>query len=67
MPSTIEELEAAIEDCKSEANSILCLNRNVLEEYEHRLRQVIFGLLSFYFIVSFSSWIVYFCFIISSK
>ena len=55
MPSTIEELEAAIEDCKSEANSILCLNRNVLEEYEHRLRQVIFGLLSFYFIVSFSS------------
>lgn len=46
MPSTIEELEAAIQDCKSQADSILCLNRNVIEEYEHRQRQVKFG---FYF------------------
>lgn len=43
MPSTIEELEAAIQDCRSQADSILCLNRNVIEEYEYRLRQVIFG------------------------
>lgn len=48
MPSTIEELEAAIQECKSEANSILCLNRNVLEEYEHRLRQVTFSLFILY-------------------
>lgn len=42
MPSTIEDLQAAIQDCKSEANSIMCLNRNVLEEYEHRQQQVVF-------------------------
>ncbi|XP_024025820.1 structural maintenance of chromosomes protein 5 [Morus notabilis] len=40
MPSTIEELEAAIQDCRSQADSILCLNRNVIEEYEYRLRQI---------------------------
>ncbi|KAG0471723.1 hypothetical protein HPP92_016269, partial [Vanilla planifolia] len=32
MPATIEELEAAIQDGISEANSILFLNQNVLEE-----------------------------------
>lgn len=40
MPTTIEELEAAIQDNTSQANSILFLNHNVLEEYEHRQRQV---------------------------
>ncbi|PON84829.1 Structural maintenance of chromosomes protein [Trema orientale] len=39
MPSTIEELEAAIQDNISQAESIYSLNRNVLEEYEHRQRQ----------------------------
>lgn len=42
MPTTIEELEAAIQDNISQANSILFLNHNVLEEYEHRQRQVRF-------------------------
>ena len=41
MPTTIEELEAAIQDNISQANSILFLNHNVLEEYEHRQRQVL--------------------------
>ncbi|THU71336.1 hypothetical protein C4D60_Mb04t00330 [Musa balbisiana] len=36
MPGTIEELEAAIQDNISEANSILFLNQNILEEYENR-------------------------------
>ncbi|KAL0561835.1 hypothetical protein IC582_002280 [Cucumis melo] len=40
MPTTIEELEAAIQDNTSQANSILFLNHNVLEEYEHRQRQI---------------------------
>lgn len=40
MPGTIEELEAAIQDTLSEANSILLLNQNVLHEYESRQRQV---------------------------
>ncbi|KAL5708300.1 Structural maintenance of chromosomes protein 5 [Ranunculus cassubicifolius] len=40
MPSTIEELEAAIQDNVSQANSILFLNHNVLEEYETRQRKI---------------------------
>ncbi|XP_042483136.1 structural maintenance of chromosomes protein 5 isoform X2 [Macadamia integrifolia] len=40
MPSTIEDLEAAIEDNISEANSILFLNQNILEEYESRQRKI---------------------------
>ncbi|KAJ6964611.1 hypothetical protein NC652_002761 [Populus alba x Populus x berolinensis] len=36
MPTTIEELEAAIHDTLSQANSTLSLNQNVVEEYEHR-------------------------------
>ncbi|XP_061985542.1 structural maintenance of chromosomes protein 5 isoform X3 [Populus nigra] len=36
MPTTIEELEAAIQDTLSQANSTLSLNQNVVEEYEHR-------------------------------
>ena len=43
MPTTIEELEAAIQDNISQANSILFLNNNILEEYEHRKRQVVFS------------------------
>lgn len=40
MPSTIEELEAAIQDTISQANSILFLNHNILEEYENRQRKI---------------------------
>ncbi|KAM0950640.1 putative structural maintenance of chromosomes protein [Dioscorea sansibarensis] len=40
MPGTIEELEAAIQDNISAANSILCLNQNILEEYESRRRKI---------------------------
>lgn len=40
MPTTVEELEAAIQDMTSQANSILCLNHNILEEYESRQRKV---------------------------
>ncbi|XP_050212137.1 structural maintenance of chromosomes protein 5 isoform X2 [Mercurialis annua] len=40
MPTTIEELEAAIQDNLSQANSILFLNQNVLEEYEHRQKKI---------------------------
>lgn len=40
MPTTVEELEAAIQDCTSQANSILFLNPNILAEYEDRRRQV---------------------------
>lgn len=40
MPSTIEDLEAAIQDNISQANSILFLNHNILEEYESRQRKV---------------------------
>ncbi|PWA51844.1 structural maintenance of chromosomes protein 5 [Artemisia annua] len=39
MPSTIEELNAAIQDIASQANSILFLNHNILEEYERRQRK----------------------------
>lgn len=40
MPTTIEELEAAIRDNISQANSILFLNQNILQEYEHRQCQI---------------------------
>lgn len=40
MPVSIEELEAAIQDTISQANSILFLNHNILEEYEGRRRKV---------------------------
>ncbi|KAF5736462.1 structural maintenance of chromosomes protein 5 [Tripterygium wilfordii] len=40
MPTTIEELEAAIQDNLSQANTILLLNQNVLQEYEHRQKMI---------------------------
>lgn len=40
MPSTIEELNAAIQDITSQANSILFLNHNILEEYERRRKKI---------------------------
>ncbi|KAL0464463.1 UNVERIFIED_CONTAM: Structural maintenance of chromosomes protein 5 [Sesamum latifolium] len=40
MPTTVEDLEAAIQDTISEANSILFLNHNILEEYESRQRKI---------------------------
>ncbi|KAL2461210.1 Structural maintenance of chromosomes protein 5 [Abeliophyllum distichum] len=40
MPVSIEELEAAIQDTISQANSILFLNHNILEEYESRQRKI---------------------------
>ncbi|VFR02321.1 unnamed protein product [Cuscuta campestris] len=40
MPSTIEELEAAIQDTVYQANSILCLNPNSLEQYETRQKKI---------------------------
>lgn len=48
MPSTIEELNAAIQDITSQANSILFLNHNILEEYERRQRKVNFFSLMVY-------------------
>ncbi|KAI4333082.1 hypothetical protein L6164_017932 [Bauhinia variegata] len=40
MPTTIEELQAAIQDIVSQANSILFVNHNILEDYENRQRQI---------------------------
>uniref|UniRef100_A0A1D1YS75 Structural maintenance of chromosomes protein 5 n=1 Tax=Anthurium amnicola TaxID=1678845 RepID=A0A1D1YS75_9ARAE len=40
MPGTIEELEVAIEDTISQANSILFLNQNILEEYQARQNKI---------------------------
>lgn len=40
MPTTVEELEAAIQDTITQANGILFLNHNILEEYENRQRKV---------------------------
>ncbi|KAJ8747043.1 hypothetical protein K2173_011297 [Erythroxylum novogranatense] len=40
MPTTIEELKAAIQDTLSEANSIHFLNHNILKEYEHRQEKI---------------------------
>ena len=47
MPTTIEELEAAIQDTTSQANSILFVNNNILEQYEARQRQVLFTVIIF--------------------
>lgn len=54
MPTTIEELEAAIQDNVSQANSILFLNHNVLEEYEHRQNQVRLCILLSIFLVAYA-------------
>ncbi|GAB2300145.1 Structural maintenance of chromosomes protein 5 [Dionaea muscipula] len=40
MPSTVEELEAAIHDNRLQANSILFLNQNILAEYEERQKKI---------------------------
>ncbi|XP_047090247.1 structural maintenance of chromosomes protein 5 [Lolium rigidum] len=40
MPSTVEELEGAIQDTEAEANSMLFLNQNVLQEYQNRQREI---------------------------
>ncbi|KAK4488605.1 hypothetical protein RD792_004371 [Penstemon davidsonii] len=40
MPTTVEDLQAAINDTTSQANSILFLNNNILEEYESRQRKI---------------------------
>ena len=40
MPTTVEELEAAIDDTMSQANSIFFLNQNILQEYESRRKKV---------------------------
>jgi hypothetical protein len=47
MPTTIEELEAAIQDTTSQANSIMFVNSNILEQYEMRQRQVYFNIVIF--------------------
>lgn len=52
MPTTIEDLEAAIQDTTSEANSILFVNHNILEQYEDRQQQVLFLLLHFVWVIS---------------
>ena len=52
MPTTIEELEAAIQDNISQANSVFCLNgTNILLEYEDRRRQVFFCYLLFFLVL----------------
>ncbi|KAL5981825.1 hypothetical protein ACLOJK_015891 [Asimina triloba] len=40
MPSTLEDLEAAIQDVTSQANSIAFLNNDVLEQYERRQQKI---------------------------
>lgn len=40
MPTTLEELETAIQDTESEANSMQFLNQNVLKEYQNRQHEV---------------------------
>lgn len=54
MPSTIEELEAAIQDTVYQANSILCLNPNALEQYETRQRKVSPVVLCYLILLSFA-------------
>lgn len=53
MPTTIEELEAAIQDTLSQANSTLSLNQNVVEEYEHRQGKVMLESWDYLFFISF--------------
>lgn len=55
MPTTIEELEATIQDTISQANSILFVNHNILEQYEDRQRQVLFILVVCFGLFPFSS------------
>jgi hypothetical protein len=40
MPTTIEELDCAIQGIESEANSMLFLNQNVLLEYQNWQHEV---------------------------
>ncbi|GLJ07233.1 hypothetical protein SUGI_0062420 [Cryptomeria japonica] len=40
MPETVEELEAAIQDCTAQANAVMFLNPNVLDEYERRCEKI---------------------------
>ncbi|GAB2216841.1 hypothetical protein Droror1_Dr00024621 [Drosera rotundifolia] len=40
MPSTIEELDASIQDNMLQANSIIFLNQNILAEYEERRKKI---------------------------
>uniref|UniRef100_A0A0E0F6V5 Structural maintenance of chromosomes protein 5 n=1 Tax=Oryza meridionalis TaxID=40149 RepID=A0A0E0F6V5_9ORYZ len=40
MPATIEELDCAIQDTESEANSMFFLNQNVLLEYQNRKHEI---------------------------
>lgn len=42
MPDTVAGLEEAIEESIAEANAVLCLNDNVLEEYEARRKEMAF-------------------------
>jgi len=42
MPTTIEELEATIQDTIFQANSMLFVNPHILQQYEDRQRQVLF-------------------------
>jgi hypothetical protein len=59
MPTTIEELEAAIQDTTSQANSILFVYRNILEQYEDRQRQVYFNIIIFVALIPCSVYIYY--------
>ena len=40
MPGTVEDLEEAIHEAVADANTVLCNNPGVLEEYERRCKQV---------------------------
>ncbi|KAH9312049.1 hypothetical protein KI387_027084, partial [Taxus chinensis] len=40
MPETVEELEAAMQDCTAQANAVMFLNPNVLDEYERRCEKI---------------------------
>jgi hypothetical protein len=59
MPTTIEELEAAIQDTTSQANSILFVNSNILEQYEIRQRQVYFNIVIFVGLIPCAVYIYY--------
>lgn len=54
MPTTIEELEAAIQDTTAQANSILFVNHNILEQYKDRQWQVVF-------LLSYFIWVICMC------
>jgi hypothetical protein len=59
MPTTIEELEAAIQDTTSQANAILFVNSNILEQYEIRQRQVYFNIVIFVGLIPCAVYIYY--------